>query len=157
MQRLKILNCFNVFPHTIKFIRPPYIIISSSYCYYVPYLYSRQLVFCKKFKSLKLYNCKVNLTVIRNIQFGKQIGLYRYKSKNSCAQLISILISKFIQKVDGEAIPSSEAQIGWTYKDGVFSPPIVDENTKQLSSTEMKETDIPVELIKEPQEKDNQV
>ncbi len=73
--------------------------ISSSYCYYVPYLYSRQLVFCKKFGIIQLYNCKVNLTVLRNIQFGKQIGLYRYKSKNSCAQLISILIIKFIQKV----------------------------------------------------------
>uniref|UniRef100_UPI001ABA84DC hypothetical protein n=1 Tax=Bartonella doshiae TaxID=33044 RepID=UPI001ABA84DC len=63
----------------------------------------------------------------------------------------------YVHAFDGEAIPSSEAQIGWTYKDGVFSPPIVDENTKQLSSIEMTETDIPVEPIKEPQEKNNQV
>ncbi len=61
-------------------------------------VYSRKLVFCKKSKNLKFYNCKINLTVLRNIQFGKQIGLYWYKSKNSCAQLISILMIKFIQK-----------------------------------------------------------
>ncbi|WP_208431511.1 hypothetical protein [Bartonella doshiae] len=77
--------------------------------------------------------------------------------ENGVVTNIIVASEDYVHAFDGEAIPSSEAQIGWTYKDGVFSPPIVDENTKQLSSTEMTETDIPVELIKEPQEKNNQV
>ncbi|WP_050982522.1 hypothetical protein [Bartonella sp. DB5-6] len=64
---------------------------------------------------------------------------------------------KYVHGFDGEAISSSEAQIGWTYKDGVFSPPVVDENTKQLSSTEQVEIDTSVEPLKEPQEKEKQV
>ncbi len=79
---------------------PPHIVMRSLN------VYSRKLVFCKKSenlqfynRNLQLYNCKANLTVLRKIQFEKQIGLYRYKSKNSCAQLISILMIKFIQKV----------------------------------------------------------
>ncbi|WP_375652088.1 hypothetical protein [Bartonella sp. LB28NMGDW] len=77
--------------------------------------------------------------------------------ENGVVTNIIVASEDYVHAFDGEAIPSNEAQIGWTYKDGVFSPPIVDENTKQLSSTEMTETDIPVEPIKEPQEKDNQV
>ncbi|WP_375685677.1 hypothetical protein [Bartonella sp. TT110JLCBS] len=77
--------------------------------------------------------------------------------ENGVVTNIIVASEDYVHAFDGEAIPSSEAQIGWTYKDGVFSPPIVDENTKQLSSTEMTEIDAPVELIKEPQEKDNQI
>ncbi|SSZ39282.1 hypothetical protein [Bartonella grahamii] len=77
--------------------------------------------------------------------------------ENGVVKNIIVASEDYVHAFDGEAIPSSEAQIGWTYKDGVFSPPIVDENTKQLSSPEMTETGIPVELIKEPQEKNNQV
>ncbi|WP_375624437.1 MULTISPECIES: hypothetical protein [unclassified Bartonella] len=77
--------------------------------------------------------------------------------ENGVVTNIIVASEDYVHAFDGEAIPSSEAQIGWTYKDGVFSPPIVDENTKQLSSTEMAEIDAPVELIKEPQEKDNQI
>ncbi|WP_375643875.1 MULTISPECIES: hypothetical protein [unclassified Bartonella] len=77
--------------------------------------------------------------------------------ENGVVTNIIVASEDYVHAFDGEAIPSSEAQIGWTYKDGVFSPPVVDENTKQLSSTEMAEIDAPVELIKEPQEKDNQV
>ncbi|EJF77297.1 hypothetical protein MCO_01476, partial [Bartonella sp. DB5-6] len=36
-------------------------------------------------------------------------------------------------------------------------PPVVDENTKQLSSTEQVEIDTSVEPLKEPQEKEKQV
>ncbi|WP_375672172.1 MULTISPECIES: hypothetical protein [unclassified Bartonella] len=77
--------------------------------------------------------------------------------ENGVVTNIIVASEDYVHAFDGEAIPSSEAQIGWTYKDGVFSPPIVDENTKQLSSTEMAEIDTPVELIEEPQEKDNQI
>ncbi|WP_375689459.1 hypothetical protein [Bartonella sp. AP57NXGY] len=77
--------------------------------------------------------------------------------ENGVVTNIIVASEDYVHAFDGEAIPSSEAQIGWTYKDGVFSPPIVDENTKQLSSTEMAEIDAPVELIEEPQEKDNQI
>ncbi|UNE54394.1 hypothetical protein [Bartonella machadoae] len=62
----------------------------------------------------------------------------------------------YVHAFDGEAIASSEAQIGWTYKDGVFSPPIIDEENNSLSS-ERVETDAAVESMKEPQEKDEQV
>ncbi|ETS07676.1 hypothetical protein [Bartonella henselae] len=73
--------------------------------------------------------------------------------ENGVVTNIIVASKDYVHAFDGEAIPSSEAQIGWTYKDGIFSPPIADENAKQLSSTEMVETDIPVEPIKEPQEK----
>ncbi|WP_273757267.1 hypothetical protein [Bartonella sp. MM73XJBT] len=77
--------------------------------------------------------------------------------ENGVVTNIIVASEDYVHVFDGEAIPSSKAQIGWTYKDGVFSPPVVDENTKQLSSTEMVETDEPLEPIKEPQEKDNQI
>lgn len=73
--------------------------------------------------------------------------------ENGVVTNIIVASEDYVHAFEGEAIPSSEAQIGWTYKHGVFSPPVLDENTKQLSSTEMVETDIPVEPIKEPQEK----
>ncbi|ACS51168.1 hypothetical protein [Bartonella grahamii] len=73
--------------------------------------------------------------------------------ENGVVTNIIVASEDYIHALDGEAIPSSEAQIGWTYKDGVFSPPIVDENTKQLSSTKMAEIDAPVEPVKEQQEK----
>ncbi|EJF74819.1 hypothetical protein MCO_01897 [Bartonella sp. DB5-6] len=73
--------------------------------------------------------------------------------ENGVVTNIIIASEDYVHGFDGEAISSSEAQIGWTYKDGVFSPPVVDENTKQLSSTEMAETDAPVEPIKGPKEK----
>ncbi|WP_375651132.1 hypothetical protein [Bartonella sp. OT172YNZD] len=77
--------------------------------------------------------------------------------ENGVVTNIIVASKDYVHTFDGEAIRSKEAQIGWTYKDGVFSPPVVKESTKQLSSTEMAETDAPVEHIKEPQEKDNQV
>ncbi|EJF79102.1 hypothetical protein MCO_01160 [Bartonella sp. DB5-6] len=73
--------------------------------------------------------------------------------ENGVVTNIIIASEDYVHTFEGEAIFSSNAQIGWTYKDGVFSPPEVDENTKQLSSTEMAETDAPVEPIKEPKEK----
>ncbi|GAA5114305.1 hypothetical protein [Bartonella jaculi] len=76
--------------------------------------------------------------------------------ENGVVTNIIVASEDYVHTFDGEAIPSKEAQIGWTYKDGVFSPPVVDESTKQLSSTEMVEKDPPVEPIKEPQEKDDQ-
>ncbi|WP_156851752.1 hypothetical protein [Bartonella refiksaydamii] len=76
--------------------------------------------------------------------------------ENGVVTNIIVASEDYVHAFDGEAIPSSEAQIGWTYKDGVFSPPTVDEEKASLSSTEMAETDAPVELIKGPQEKDEQ-
>ncbi|UTO28693.1 hypothetical protein [Bartonella harrusi] len=69
---------------------------------------------------------------------------------------IIIASENYVHAFDGEAIPSSEAQIGWTYKDGVFSPPIIDKENNSLSS-EKAETDTAVESMKEPQEKDEQI
>ncbi|UNE53504.1 hypothetical protein [Bartonella machadoae] len=69
---------------------------------------------------------------------------------------IIVASENYVHAFDGEAIPSSEAQIGWTYKDGVFSPPIIDEENNSLSSEKAK-TDASVESMKEPQEKDEQV
>ncbi|UTO29062.1 hypothetical protein [Bartonella harrusi] len=61
---------------------------------------------------------------------------------------IIIASENYVHAFDGEAIPSSEAQIGWTYKDGVFSPPIIDKENNSLSS-ERVETDASVESMKE--------
>ncbi|EJF82871.1 hypothetical protein [Candidatus Bartonella washoeensis] len=78
--------------------------------------------------------------------------------ENGVVTNIIVASEDYVHVFDGEAIPSSEAQIGWTYKDGVFSPPVVEENTQQLSSSEMAETNAPpVEPVKEPQEKSDQV
>ncbi|WP_317993223.1 hypothetical protein [Bartonella gliris] len=73
--------------------------------------------------------------------------------ENGVVTNIIVASEDYVHAFEGEAIPSHEAQIGWTYKDGLFSPPVVDESTKQLSSTEMVEKDPPVEPIKEAQEK----
>ncbi|USP02179.1 hypothetical protein [Bartonella taylorii] len=51
--------------------------------------------------------------------------------ENGMVTNIIVASKDYVHVFDGEAIPSSEAQIGWIYKDGVFSPPIVDESTKQ--------------------------
>ncbi|UNE55252.1 hypothetical protein [Bartonella machadoae] len=67
---------------------------------------------------------------------------------------IIVASENYVHTFDGEAIASSEAQIGWIYKDGVFSPPIIDEENNSLSS-EKAETDAAVESMKEPQEKDD--
>ncbi|UTO27855.1 hypothetical protein [Bartonella harrusi] len=69
---------------------------------------------------------------------------------------IIVASENYVHAFDGEAIPSSEAQIGWTYKDGVFSPPVIDEENNS-SSSEKAETDTAVESMKEPQEKDEQI
>ncbi|UTO29271.1 hypothetical protein [Bartonella harrusi] len=61
---------------------------------------------------------------------------------------IIIASENYVHAFDGEAIASKEAQIGWTYKDGVFSPPIIDEEKNSLSS-EKAETDASVESMKE--------
>ncbi|ENN95338.1 hypothetical protein [Bartonella vinsonii] len=70
--------------------------------------------------------------------------------ENGVVTNIIVASEDYVHAFDGEAIPSHEAQIGWTYKHGVFSPPVIDESTQQLSSPEMVETDAPVEPIKEP-------
>ncbi|WP_455466803.1 hypothetical protein [Bartonella sp. B39] len=73
--------------------------------------------------------------------------------ENGIVTNIIVASEDYVHAFDGEAIPSSEAQIGWTYKDGVFSPPEVHEAKASLSSTKMAESDASVEPIKEPQEK----
>ncbi|WP_407965885.1 hypothetical protein [Bartonella sp. C271] len=73
--------------------------------------------------------------------------------ENGVVTNIIVASEDYVHDFDGEAIRSKEAQIGWIYKDGQFFPTAVDESTKQLSSTEMAETDAPVEPVKEPQEK----
>ncbi|EJF86231.1 hypothetical protein [Candidatus Bartonella washoeensis] len=77
--------------------------------------------------------------------------------ENGVVTNIIVASEDYVHAFDGEAIPSSEAQIGWTYKDGVFSPPVIEESTQLLSSTEIAETDAPVELVKEPQEKEEKI
>ncbi|WP_375680468.1 MULTISPECIES: hypothetical protein [unclassified Bartonella] len=49
--------------------------------------------------------------------------------ENGVVTNIIVASEDYVHAFDGEAIPSSEAQIGWTYKDGVFSPPMVDKET----------------------------
>lgn len=49
--------------------------------------------------------------------------------ENGVVTNIIVASENYVHAFDGEAIPSSEAQIGWTYKDGVFSPPVVDKDT----------------------------
>ncbi|WP_412057714.1 hypothetical protein [Bartonella sp. DGB2] len=48
---------------------------------------------------------------------------------------------------DGEAIPSEEAGIGWTYKDGQFTPPTPTEELAKEPKEDLKE-----ELLVEPKE-----
>ncbi|WP_019221562.1 hypothetical protein [Bartonella senegalensis] len=66
-----------------------------------------------------------------------------------------IVASKdYVHAFDGEAIPSKEAQIGWSYKDGIFSPPLLDENKKQSASTQPAEKDTILDPpIGEPQKR----
>ncbi|UNE55121.1 hypothetical protein [Bartonella machadoae] len=61
---------------------------------------------------------------------------------------IIVASENYVHLSEGEAIASNEAQIGWTYKDGVFSPPIIDEENNSLSSERAK-TDAAVESMKE--------
>ncbi|WP_375608845.1 MULTISPECIES: hypothetical protein [unclassified Bartonella] len=49
--------------------------------------------------------------------------------ENGVVTNIIVASEDYVHAFDGEAIPSREAQIGWTYKDEVFSPPVVDEET----------------------------
>ncbi|WP_375696023.1 hypothetical protein [Bartonella sp. AC67GZZY] len=49
--------------------------------------------------------------------------------ENGVVTNIIVASEDYVHAFDGEAIPSSEAQIGWIYKDGVFSPPMVDKET----------------------------
>ncbi|CAK01597.1 hypothetical protein [Bartonella tribocorum] len=49
--------------------------------------------------------------------------------ENGVVTNIIVASENYVHAFDGEAIRSSEAQIGWTYKDGVFSPPVVDKDT----------------------------
>ncbi|MET3560674.1 hypothetical protein ABID39_001382 [Bartonella japonica] len=73
--------------------------------------------------------------------------------ENGIVTNIIVASEDYVHDSDGEAILSNEAQIGWYYKDGVFSPPIVEENTKQLSSSKPVERDASVEPMDKPQEK----
>ncbi|GAA5101239.1 hypothetical protein [Bartonella acomydis] len=74
--------------------------------------------------------------------------------ENGVVTNIIVASKDYVHAFDGEAIPSSEAQIGWTYKDGVFSPPVVDENKEQFASTQSAEQDAIVEPpIGEPQKR----
>ncbi|MCZ2158879.1 hypothetical protein NPX99_06300 [Bartonella sp. 220] len=72
--------------------------------------------------------------------------------ENGVVTNIIVAPEDYVHIFDGEAIPSNEAQIGWTYKDGVFSPPIIDEENAS-SSSERAKTDTPVESVDEPKEK----
>ncbi|WP_375609584.1 hypothetical protein [Bartonella sp. AC53GZZY] len=49
--------------------------------------------------------------------------------ENGVVTNIIVASEDYVHAFEGEAIPSREAQIGWTYKDEVFSPPVVDEET----------------------------
>ncbi|MBX4336407.1 hypothetical protein [Bartonella raoultii] len=65
--------------------------------------------------------------------------------ENGVVTNIIVAAKDYIHAFDGEAIPSSEAQIGWTYKDGVFSPPVVNENKKQSASPQPAEKNAIIE------------
>lgn len=69
--------------------------------------------------------------------------------------VINIIVASkdYVHTFDGEAIPSKEAQIGWTYKDGIFSPPVVDKDIKQSISTESVEKDTMAGPMDKSQEK----
>ncbi|WP_273721165.1 MULTISPECIES: hypothetical protein [unclassified Bartonella] len=74
--------------------------------------------------------------------------------ENGVVTNIIVASENYVHAFGGEAIPSSKAQIGWTYKDGVFSPPVLDENKKQSASTQPVEKDAIIELpIGEPQKR----
>ncbi|WP_317992668.1 hypothetical protein [Bartonella gliris] len=76
--------------------------------------------------------------------------------ENGVVTNIIVASEDYVHAFDGEAIPSKEAQIGWTYQDGVFSPPLLDENTKQSTSTELMEKDTIAEPMDASQEKGEQ-
>lgn len=77
--------------------------------------------------------------------------------ENGIVTNIIVASEDYVHASDGEAILSNEAQIGWHYKDGVFSPPIVEENTKHLSSSKPVERDDSVEPMDDkPQERGEQ-
>ncbi|GAA5113063.1 hypothetical protein [Bartonella jaculi] len=74
--------------------------------------------------------------------------------ENGVVTNIIVASENYVHAFDGEAIPSSEAQIGWIYKDGVFSPPLLDENKKQSAFTQLAAKDAIVEPpIGEPQKR----
>ncbi|GAA4668163.1 hypothetical protein [Bartonella pachyuromydis] len=74
--------------------------------------------------------------------------------ENGVVTNIIVASKDYVHAFDGEAIPSSEAQIGWTYKDGVFSPPLLDENKEQSASTQPAAKDAVAEPpIGEPQKR----
>ncbi|ENN91151.1 hypothetical protein [Bartonella bovis] len=47
--------------------------------------------------------------------------------ENGVVTNIIVAPEDYVYPFEGEAIASNEAQIGWTYKDGQFSPPIEEE------------------------------
>ncbi|WP_273760719.1 hypothetical protein [Bartonella sp. ML70XJBT.G] len=49
--------------------------------------------------------------------------------ENGVVTNIIVASENYVHAFDGEAIPSSEAQIGWTYQDGKFSPPVIEKET----------------------------
>ncbi|WP_208442460.1 hypothetical protein [Bartonella raoultii] len=52
--------------------------------------------------------------------------------ENGVVTNIIVASENYIHAFDGEAIPSSEAQIGWTYQDGKFSPPVIEKETNPV-------------------------
>ncbi|WP_019224001.1 hypothetical protein [Bartonella rattaustraliani] len=67
--------------------------------------------------------------------------------ENGVVTNIIVASKDYVHAFEGEAIASSEAQIGWIYKDGVFSPPVV-ENEKASLSPETSEPDVLVASLK---------
>ncbi|ENN90826.1 hypothetical protein [Bartonella schoenbuchensis] len=55
--------------------------------------------------------------------------------ENGVVTNIIVAPEDYVYPFEGEAIASNEAQIGWTYKDGQFYPP-VEEEKDDLSFTE---------------------
>ncbi|OPB29847.1 hypothetical protein [Bartonella sp. WD12.1] len=56
--------------------------------------------------------------------------------ENGMVTNIIVAPEDYVYPFEGEAIASNEAQIGWIYKDGQFSPPLDEEGSVLETSVE---------------------